>query len=169
MKKTLLLPLLLFTMDINLAFAADIDSQIDQLQSEISAKYDEIHQLRQTENDADTITFEDSGLKYEIQLSSEPVDDEYYLTLNLTIINTTDEPLKFQSDWFRTMLADVSQTVVLSMDTLDVEAIPENATLQGYNSFKMTKDVLNSKGLTIRYKKDDTIFEFLVNDYKFIQ
>lgn len=158
----------------------DIQSQIDQLKTEIATKQSQIIELKQSLSDGqDTVRFEYEGLSFEIQIESTDSVDNYilnkdlFLILNISVTNTTDSAIAFDASNFNMYLAEVAyNSTHLIGKSMDKQAIPEFATVEGQIHFDLTEAVSNSKDLLIRYQPSDsifvgeTVFEFKVNEYK---
>lgn len=180
MKKLLLLSSLLLMPFTTVLAQEDIQSQIDQLKTEIATKQSQIIELKQSMSDGqDTVRFEHEGLSFEIQIESTDSVDNYilnkdlFLILNISVTNTTDSAIAFDASNFNMYLAEVAyNSTHLIGKSMDKQAIPEFATVEGQIHFDLTEAVSNSKDLIIRYQPSDsifvgeTIFEFKVNEYK---
>lgn len=183
MKKSLLLLSSIFilaSVPIIQAQDSDVEEQITQLQNEIKERQDSIRELRDSQHKGDTIEFEHEGLKFSLQLETEPYDGEKnyfedtYVVLHINVENTTDSAIAFYPSNFNMYLAEMHQGKVSRSESMDDQAIPGNTTVEGKVYFNVTQAVSNDKDLVIRYEPSDTIFvgesvfEFKVNDYKFI-
>ena len=180
MKKLILLSSLLLMPFSTVLAQEDIQSQIDQLKTEITTKQSQIIELKQSLSDGqDTVRFEHEGLSFEIQIESTDSVDNYilnkdlFLILNISVTNTTDSAIAFDASNFNMYLAEVAyNSTHLIGKSMDKQAIPEFATVEGQIHFDLTEAVSNSKDLIIRYQPSDsifvgeTIFEFKVNEYK---
>lgn len=180
MKKLILLSSLLLMPFSTVLAQEDIQSQIDQLKTEIATKQSQIIELKQSLSDGqDTVRFEHEGLSFEIQIESTDSVDNYilnkdlFLILNISVTNTTDSAIAFDASNFNMYLAEVAyNSTHLIGKSMDKQAIPEFATVEGQIHFDLTEAVSNSKDLIIRYQPSDsifvgeTIFEFKVNEYK---
>lgn len=183
MKKLILLSSLLLMPFSTVLAQEDIQSQIDQLKTEIATKQSQIIELKQSLSDGqDTVRFEHEGLSFEIQIESTDSVDNYilnkdlFLILNISVTNTTDSAIAFDASNFNMYLAEVAyNSTHLIGKSMDKQAIPEFATVEGQIHFDLTEAVSNSKDLIIRYQPSDsifageTIFEFKINEYKRIK